>query len=168
MFSIFFVSLLAWVLWSAFARPTGFLAHFAKLLDRPEFVDGLANRLSNRSFLKGEFRGRKVVVMLQRMRGRYRDRIIVSMETHASRLMDTFEFGGRTDRETEMAVWALEVKHEFKLRHEEGCLKAMWAPTRAGDWVSLFSFPPRFEAPMWQSVLEAMLTVAGSLERRAA
>ena len=108
--------------------------------------------------------------MLQRMRGEAEDddKIIVSMETHATRTMETYEFAGRSDRETEMALWALEVKHEFKLRHENGCLKAMWAPTRARDWFSLFSFPPRFEPPMWRSVLEAMCTVAGSPERRAA
>ena len=55
---------LAWGL-LVYGRPkTRFLSDFATLLDRPEFVHGLENTLAKRAFLKGEFRGRKVVVML--------------------------------------------------------------------------------------------------------
>jgi hypothetical protein len=156
---------LAWGFWSAYGRPQkGFLPDFATLLDRPEFVHGLDNTLARREFLKGEFRGRKVVVLLQRGRGKYRRNLVVSMETRAPVTMESYEFTGyRSDREGELALFALEVKLEFMLRHEEGCLKARWAPQ---NWTSLFSFPPEFEPPKWRSVLEAMHTLAGSIERR--
>ena len=163
---VFVFILLAIGVWLACGRPKkGFLHDFAKLLDRPEFVDGLGNRLIRRSFLKGEFRGRKVVILLQNGRRRS-PRIVVSMETHATATMETYDFGGyRADRETELALFALEVKHELTLRHSDRCLKAKWVPQQ---WSSLLTFPPLFEPSKWQFVLEGMSMLAGSLERRAA
>jgi len=157
---------LAWGLWS-YGRPkTGFLSDFAMLLDRPEFVHGLENTLAKRAFLKGEFRGRKVVVMLQNGRGEFSRNLIVSMETHAAVALESYEFTGyRSDREGELALFALEVKHEFELRHEEGCLKARWAPQKMTSLFN-FDFPPDFDTEKCQSVLEAMHTLAGSIERR--
>lgn len=54
--------------WLTYGRPTmpAFLRDFAKLRDHPEFVDSFGNRLSKRSFLKGEFRGRKIVILLKK------------------------------------------------------------------------------------------------------
>jgi hypothetical protein len=89
-------------------------------------------------------------------------RLIVSMETRAAATIHSHEFAGDSDRETELALFALEAKHELRLMHQSGCLKALWEP------IGFFIFPGRFEQPKWQSVLEAMHTLAGSLERRAA
>jgi hypothetical protein len=163
-----FVAIYLWFIYGR--RPTtGFLADFAKLLDRPEFVDGFANRVIRRSFLKGEFRGRKIVVLLQQHnKGRYSQKLVVSMETHANVTVETFQFGGqRTDRETELALFDLETKDEIRLRHEDGCLKAMWSPT---SWSAypFFDFPGPCDPVKWTSILEKMDTVAASLERRAA
>jgi hypothetical protein len=150
--------------WFVFRRPKkGFLHDFAKLLDRPQFVGGSSNSMIGCSFLKGEFRGRKVVIMLQDWRGRYK--VVVSMETHSATTMESHNFiGYRPDRETEMALFALEVKHDLRLMHRDASLKALWQP------VTFFIFPSpgRFEPAKWQSVLEAMHTLAGSLERCAA
>ncbi len=89
------------------------------------------------------------------------------METSAAVLMESYEFAGyRSDRDGELALFALEVKHEFMLKHEEGCLKARWAPTKAASLFT-FDFPPNFDTKKCQSVLEAMQTLAGSIERRA-
>ncbi len=85
------------------------------------------------------------------------------METRSTTTIESYEW---SDRESELALFALEVKHHFRLKHEEGCLKALWGG--GSSWSSLFTFPPRFDPTMWQSVLEAMQTLAGSLERRAA
>jgi hypothetical protein len=159
---VILLALCVWLLRSG--RPKkGFLPDFAKVLDRPEFVEGSDNRLLRRSFLKGEFRGRKVAVMLQLGWRRYQPMVVVSMGTHAAATMESYQLTGfRGDREGELALFALEVTHELKLRHEDSCLKAKWAP---------FAFPlmfsPTFDPPKWQSVLEAMHTLAGSLERRA-
>jgi hypothetical protein len=159
-------TLLSWGLWSAFGRPkTAFLLEFATLLDRPEFVHGLENRLAKRAFLKGEFRGRKVVVLLQNGQEEFSRNFVVSMETHARVTMESYAFtGDRSDREGERALFALEVKHEFMLRHEEGCLKARWAPQKMTSPFN-FDFPPNFDKQKCQSVLEAMHTLAGSIER---
>ena len=145
--------------WLAYGRPgTGFLPGFATLLDRPQIVGGFVNWMGGRSYLKGEFRGRKVVILLQRKRGRYDPpgRLVVSMETGAAATMESHDFANWPDRGTEMALFALEVNHELKLMHRDGCLKALWQPMR------VFIFPGRFEAPKWRSVLEAMHALAGS------
>jgi len=166
MFFLLFATLLSWGVWSAFGRPkAGFLSDFATLLDRPEFVYGLENTLVKRAFLKGEFRGRKVVVLLQNGRGEYSRTLVLSMETHAPVTMESYEFTNfRSDREGELALFALEVKHGFLLRHEEGCLKARWAPEKAASLFT-FNFPPNFDTQKIQSVLEAMHILAGSIER---
>jgi hypothetical protein len=149
-------------LWGAPERlGGGLLADFAKLLEDPVFVDDLDNRWLKRALLKGEFRGRKVAVLLKR--GRDSPGIVVSMETHATRPMWAYEFAEyKADRDAERALFALEAKHDLGLTHESGCLKATWG----GDWRFEFGF--RFDRPRWQSVLEAMDTVSGSLERREA
>jgi hypothetical protein len=169
MFFLVVATLVSWGLWSAFARPkTAFLPQFATLLDRPEFVHGLENTLAKRAFLKGEFRGRKVVVLLQNGRGEYSRSLVVSMETRAPMTMESYAFTGWSDREGELALFALEVKHEFMLRHEERCLKARWAPQKVTSLFTFdFNFLPTFDTQKCQSVLEAMHTLAGSIERRA-
>lgn len=160
------VLLLGTGVWLAYGRNgTGFLPGFAQLLDRPQIVGGFANWLGGRSYLKGEFRGRKVVILLQRKRGRHDlpGRLVISLETGAAAAMEPLDFAGyRPDRGTELALFALEAKHELRLSHQDGCLKALWQP------IGFFIFPGHFERPKWQSVLEAMHTLADSVERRAA
>jgi hypothetical protein len=150
--------------WLKYVRPMGgVLLDFAKLVDCPEFVDDFRNRLAGRTFLKGEFRGRKVVILAQNGNRSPPELLVVSMETRAAMTMDSHDFTGyRADREGELALFALEAKHEFVLRVQDGCLKALWQP------LSLSVFPRRFDLPKWQSVLEAMHTLVGSLERKAA
>jgi hypothetical protein len=156
-------------LWFAFGRPTipTFLVDFAKLLDRTELVDSLAYRVSRRSVLKGEFRGRKIVVLLKQVDGETCEyNLAVSMETHAIGAMDSDSFADyRPDRETELALYALEVTHSLRLRHDDGCLKAQWARTPSG--YPFVGFTARCDPAKWRRVLEQMETLAGSLERRA-
>jgi len=148
--------------WFTYGRPRlGFLPDFAKLLDRPEFVDDVGNRLSGRSFLRGEYRGRKVVILLQAGRKGRSNMLVVSMETRVATTIESYEFtGDRADREGELALFGLEAKHELRLKLQDGCLKALWQP------LNLMFFPGAFDPGKWQSVLEAMHTLAGSLERR--
>jgi hypothetical protein len=159
----FLILFAAMSVWLKYGRPRmGFLPDFAKLLDHPEFVDDLRNRLSGRTFLKGEFRGRKVVILLQHGRAESPHVLVLSMETRAGTAMESYDFAGyRADREGELALFALEAKHELVLRLRDGCLKALWQP------FNLMFFPGVFDPKKWQSVLEAMHTLAGSLERRA-
>jgi len=91
--------------------------------------------------------------------GDYEPMIVVSMETRAGARMETYELAGfKPDRGTELALFALEVKHDLAVKHEERCLKAKWRPS------ALF-FPRVFDLWKAQSVLEAMHTVASSIER---
>jgi len=148
--------------WRAYGRPKmGFLPEFATLLEWPEFVNG--GWLLKRSFLKGQFRGRKVVILLQRYTGRYQNMVVVSMESHAPVTMENYDLAGyRPDGESELARVALQEHHELRVRHADGCLKAK------RNWHLFARFPPPFEPEKWRSVLEAMDTVVSSLERRAA
>lgn len=165
---LFLVALgVAYALW-AYGQPfRGFLSDVATLVDRPEFVHGFQNNLARRAFLKGEFRGRKVVVLLQNGKGEYSRNFVVSMETHAPVAIESYEFTGWSDRDGELALFALEVKYEFKLRHEEGCLKARWVPQKMASLFNFdFKYPPGLDTEVCQRVLEAMHTLAGSIERR--
>lgn len=150
--------------WGAPERLGGrFLADFATLLEDPEFVDDLDDRLLLRAFLKGGFRGRKVVVMLQR--GQESAGVVLSMETHAARPMYAHEFAEyNADRDGERALFALQARHALGLKHENRRLTASWG----GDWRFEFGVSNGFTRSKWQSVLEAMDTLSGSLERREA
>jgi hypothetical protein len=159
---LFLLLLVGAVCLAFWRRRPDFLSDLAKLLDRPDFVDGPAIGPMRRSFLKGEFRGRKMVIMLQNRRGI--ETVVVSMETRSDVSLQTYDFAGyRTDRESELALFALEVKHGLRLKHEARCLKAMWGP----PWHALF-LGISFDPTNWQTVLEGMHTMAGSIEGRAA
>jgi hypothetical protein len=164
MFLLVVVLLLAISVWAAYGRPGGsFLPEFAKLLDRSKIVAGKSDARITRARLDGEFRGRNVVILLERWRRQFSNRIEVSLQTQAATTLETFSFtGDKVDREGELALFALEVNHELKLAHEDGHLKA------SRVWPSLFGFADRFDRAKWQSVLDAMHTLAGSLERREA
>jgi hypothetical protein len=151
--------------WLARGRSApAFLRDFAKLLDRPQFARGL---LSHQSHLRGELRGRKVDILLQYYMGKYQSMVVVSMETRATVTMEAHDFASWPDRESESALFGLEVEHDLTLRHRDGVLKAVWRPLKY-FWTFPGFFPGPFEPTKWQSVLEKMHTVAGALERRAA
>jgi hypothetical protein len=154
---------LAVIVWLASRLPRqGYLQDFAKLLDGPEFVNGPHIGPTRRHSLDGKFRGRKVTVVLQNRRGVHK--IFVSMETHSARLMESFEFTGyRPSREAEMALYALEVTHDLRLTLGDGYLKASGSPRTSFT----FAGPGVFEPKRWRGVLEAMHTLAGSLDRPA-
>lgn len=154
--------LLAIAMWSK-SKPPAFLRGFATLVEGPEFVNSGIYKQVRRWFLKGQFRGRKVVTLFEQEIEREYGKIVVSMETHATGEMETHDFTGYSaDREGELALFALDAKHDLKLRLGDGCLKALSAP----PWPSLLGFAPGFDARKWRSVLEEMDTLAGSLERR--
>ena len=141
-------------------RRKGILPDFGRLLECPEFVDNVSDWVGGRSVLKGQFRGRNVALLLED--GELESTLIISMQTHGARTMDTYDFAGyKGDRESEVALFALEVKHGLMLRHMDGYLKAQGQPPAVGFFQGVF------DPSKWQSVLEAMDTMAGSIERRA-
>lgn len=155
------VGLFAWVL----HRIGGgdFLPGFATLVDRAQIVEGLSGYLTGRSTLTGEFRGRNVEIFLKRSRGRRTfGYLVVSMQTTAPRSVDSHSFTtySREDRDAELALFALEVKHEVQLTHDPYCLKVRWMP------MGFYIFPGRLDPDKWRDVLTQMHTLAGSLERQ--
>ena len=144
-----------WVTYSR--RRIRFLPGFETLLERPEIVGSFSDHVAGRSCLKGEFRGRDVAILVEH--SDEESTLLVSMATGAARRMDTYDFADyRADREGEAALFALEVKHDLRLRHMDGYLKARGEPRKF--------FPRSFDRSKWQSVLEAMETLARSMERR--
>ena len=76
--------------WLKYGRPMGgVLLDFAKLVDDPEVVDDLRNRLAGRTFLRGEFRGRKVAILAQNGNRSRPEMLVVSMESRARTLRVT-------------------------------------------------------------------------------
>lgn len=154
-----------YVIEAATGRST-FLPALAKLVDRPEIRRGLANYLGGRSYLVGEFRGRRLTVLLKLKVMKYGEPgyLVIAMETCASPQWlehDDFEAHAR-DRDGELALFALKAQHDLELALQDGCVKARWQP------MGFFIFPGRFDPQKWQIVLEQMHALAGSLERRAA
>jgi hypothetical protein len=156
------VGLFAWLLHKI--GGADFLPQFAKLLDRPQIVEGLTGYLTGCSSLTGEFRGRNVDVSLKRKRGRYSlGYLVVTMRTSAPVTIESHAFSAYGhDRDAELALFALETRHDVKLTHEPYSLKVLWMP------IGFFIFPGRFEPEKWRDVLTHMHALAGSLERRAA
>ena len=139
-------------------RRKGILPDFGRLLECPEFVDNVSDWVGGRSVLKGQFRGRNVALLLED--GELESTLIISMETHAARTMDTYAFAGyKGDRESEVALFALEVKHGLMLRHLDGYLKAQGQPPSIGFVQGVF------DPSKWQSVLESAPVEAVGAER---
>ena len=156
-FALFSLSILgsALIQWMTYVRrKRRFLPHVEALLERPEFEAGFGGR----SLITGKFSGRNVAILAHETEDELT--LLVSMETRAARTMDTYDFADyKGDRGGERALFALQVKHELMIRHVDGWLKAQWYP--------LGFFRRTYDRSKWQSVLEAMNTLAGSIERRA-
>jgi hypothetical protein len=163
--------LMVWILgaaalaWYAIDAATGlstFLSGFAALVDRPEIRRGFLNYVSGRSYLVGEFGGRKLTVLLQFRVGKYSGPgyLLIAMETTVPRWLDhsAFEDHAR-DRQGKLALSALKARHDLELALRDNCVKARWQP------IGFFIFPGRFEPEKWRTVLEQMHALAGSLER---
>jgi hypothetical protein len=150
------------VVWFVHKSGSAFLPDFARLLDRPQIVEGFAGFLTGRSLLTGEFRGRRMEISLKRKRGRYGlGYLVVRMQTGTPVTVESHAFSAnRHDRDAELALFALEARHKVRLTHEPYSLKVLWMP------IGFFIFPGRFEPEKWRDVLTHMHALAGSLERR--
>ena len=156
LFALFILlsGIVAWLTYSR--RTTRFVADFATLLESPRSVDGFGDWIGARSAVNGEFHGRKGGIVLQNGDDEAPSTVVIAMATYAPPKMDTYDFAGyKGDRDGEVAAFALEVTHGLRLRHVEGSLRA-----------SRNSFPSSFDPSRWQSVLEAMHALCGSMERR--
>lgn len=149
----------AFVAWKFTAIGREFLPAFARLLSAPNLQQGPLSVLSGRAYLTGQFRGRDVAIRLQSRRGRYQlGYLVVAMRTSGPPILDANGIETHTrDAAGRQALFTI-ATHDLLLSVEGGWLKTMWKPT------GFMIFPGRFADEKWRPVLEAMMTVASSLD----
>ena len=148
--------------WKFVAPGQRFLPEFSQLLSGPTIHRHALAFLSGRSALSGQFRGRDVSVQIQLPRGRYgTSYLVVKVRTSCAGSLTGTQLDSRaTGDEARRALYALAMQ-DLQLSMEEGWLPALWSPK------GFFIFPGAFSEEKWRKVLEAMHTVASSLEGRA-
>ena len=136
-----------------------FLPAFARLFTEPVLQQSPLSFFSGRSYATGRFGGREVAVRLQQKRGKYQTGyLVIAVRTGGPRPLDANGIETHTrDEAGRKALFTL-AANDLLLSVEDGWLKTMWKP------VGFVIFPGRFTEEKWRPVLEAMSTVAASLE----
>lgn len=150
------------VAWKFLASGQQFLPAFSGLLSGANLQHGLLTIFSGRSYLTGRFGGRDVAVRLQLRRGEYQlGYLVIAVRTGGPSTLDYNGIEAHTqDDAGKRALFAI-ATHDLLLRVDDGWLKTMWQP------VGFVVFPGSFSEQKWRRVLEAMQTVATSLESTA-
>ena len=154
--SLIVVGFLVWIL---NAPGQAFLPAFARLLEGPAIQRSPFSFFSGLSYATGRFRGREVALRLQLKRGRYQTGyLVIAVRTNGSPALDASGIDAHTrDEAGRKALFTIAAK-DLLLTVEDGWLKTMWNP------VGFVIFPGTFEDAKWRPVLEAMTTVAASLD----
>jgi len=145
--------------WWFMAPGQQFLPAFARLLTVPTIKRGPLSLFSGRSYATGQFKGKDVAIRLQLRRGRYQlGYLVVAVRTGGPESLDSsgVELLVRDDA-GKRALFTIAAQ-DLLLTVEDGWLKTMWKP------IGFTIFPGRFAEEKWHPVLEAMQTVATSLE----
>ena len=151
---------IAFVWWSSYAPGQQFLPSFSRLLTGPHDSSGAPSACcSDGRMPRVSFTARDVALRLQLRRGRYQlGYLVVALRRAARRRSilaewirrpETKRAGGRCSRSRRMTLL---------LSVEDGWLKTMWKP------IGFIIFPGAFSEEKWRPVLDAMRTVATSLE----
>ena len=161
MFVVVLVLVVA-IVWVFAAPGLRFLPAFADLLTEPVVQRSALSFFSGRSYLSGRFQDREVAVRVQLKRSNHgQGYLVVALRTPGVRSLNYDELDERVrDDAGRRALFTL-VAQDLLLNVEEGWLKGLWRPQGFG------SFPGRFSEEKWRKVLEAMQTVASSLDASA-
>ena len=147
------------VVWKLAARGEQFLPGFGRLLTEPRIQRGPFSFFSGRSYAVGKFQGREVAVRLQLKRGKYaQGYLVVAVRTGGPPTLDYTGIDARTPDDAGRRALVSLAAHDLLISVEEGWLKALWRPQ------GFIIFPGRFSEEKWRQVLDAMQTVATSLE----
>ena len=148
------------VTWKLVAPGEHFLSGFASLLSDRAVKRGTFGFFSGRSYATGKFQGREVALRLQLKRSRYgQGYLVIAVRTDGVPTLDYNGIEARVrDEPGRRALYAV-AKHDLVLGLEEAWLRALWKPQ------GFTFFPGRFSEDKWREVLDAMHTVATSLER---
>ena len=150
------------VVWKIAAPGEQFLPGFARLLTEPRIQRGPFSFFSGRSYAVGKFQGREVAVRLQLKRGKYaQGYFVVAVRTGGPPMLDYTGIDARTQDDAGWRALVSLAAHDLLISVEEGWLKALWQPQ------GFIIFPGRFSEEKWRQVLDAMQTVATSLETAA-
>ena len=137
-----------------------FLSGLASVLTDPAIKRGPFSFFSGRSYATGRFQSREVALRLQLKRGRYaQGYLVVAVSTEGVPTLDYDGIEARVhDDAGRRALYAI-ASHDLVLGLDQGWLRALWKPQ------GFTIFPGRFSEQKWREVLEAMQTLATSLER---
>ncbi len=147
------------IVWAFAAPGLRFLPAFANLLNEPVLQRSGLSFFSGRSYLSGRFQNREVAVRVQLKRSEHgQGYLVIAFRTPGVRSLNYDALDARVrDDAGRRALFTLAAQ-DLLLNVEEGWLKGLWRPQGFG------SFPGRFSEEKWRRVLEAMQTVAGSLD----
>jgi hypothetical protein len=147
------------VVWRLAISEPQFVGAFASLLTAPTVKRGPFSYFSGRSYAAGQFRGRDVAIRLQQRRGDYQlGYLVIAVRTDGPATLDYNGVEAHTRDEVGKRALFTIAEHNLLLTVEDGWLKTMWKP------LGFVMFPGRFSEEKWRPVLEAMQTVAASLE----
>ena len=150
---------IAVVVWRLNAAGQQFLPAFSRLLTGAQIQRSPVSLLTGRLYATGQFHGRDVALRLQVRRGRYQlGYLVVAMRTSGPQTLDSSTVDSRTRDEAGRRALFTIAANDLLLSVEDGWLKTMWKP------VGFVTFPGTFSEEKWRPVLEAMHTVAASLE----
>jgi hypothetical protein len=149
--------------WKLNAPGQRFLPAFARLMTEAAIQRGPFSFFSGRSYAVGKFQGRDVAIRLQLQRSEYgRGYLVVAVRTAGPPALTYDAIEARTRDDAGRRALVALAGHELLINVEEGWLKALWKPQGF-----LLFFPGHFSEEKWRQVLEAMHTVATSLEAAA-
>ena len=149
------------IVWVFAAPGVRFLPAFANLLTEPVIQRSALSFFSGRSYLSGRFQDRDVAVRVQLKRSNHgQGYLVIAFRTPGVRSLNYDALDARVrDDAGRPALFTL-VAQDLLLSVEDGWLKGLWRPQDFGF------FPGRFSEEKWRKVLDAMQTVASSLEAR--
>lgn len=159
LFPFLLLVVVGFVVWTLMAPGRAFLPAFARLLEAPFIQQSPLSFFSGRSYATGRFGGRDVAVRLQQKRGKYQvGYLVIAVRTGGPKTLDANGIEAHTRDEAGRKALFTMAANDLLLSLENGWLKTMWKP------IGFAIFPGRFAEEKWRPVLEAMQTVATSLE----
>jgi hypothetical protein len=148
--------------WLFIAPGMRFLPAFARLLTSPQIEQSPFSFFSGRSYVTGQFQGRDVAIRLQQSRRRYQlGYLVIAVRTAGVPTLDYNGIEARVQDDAGRAALFTIAARDLLLTVEDGWLKTMWKP------MGFATFPGHFAEERWRSVLDAMGTIAASLETSA-
>lgn len=159
MYALVVLILVAVIGWTLLSPADRFLSAFATMLSDAKTERHPLARLSGRAYLTGRYAERDVTVRLQSRRGRHSvGYLVIALRTTYPHSLSGADVDRSTSDDMGRRALATLAAHDLLLLVEDGVVKATWRPH------GLTFFPGSFVSERWRGVMDAMATVAASLE----